>query len=153
MARAPAADRTSAAAASVPEDLVDLLTSDRLGHVSAVRSDGSIATYLMWIDWDGDRLLTSSPVGSRKGRHWRRDPQVAVSVVDRDDPWRFVIVRGRVTDIRADDGLAFIDKMSLRYTGSPYMRRDAPREVFEITPDHVRAARGRAGWRPKPGDV
>jgi PPOX class probable F420-dependent enzyme len=129
----------------VPDDLVDLVTSDRLGHVSAVRADGGIATYLMWIDWDGEHVLTSSAVGSRKGAHWRRNPQGSVSVVDRDDPWRFLIVRGRVTDIRPDEGLVFIDKMSQRYTGGPYRFRGAEREIFEITPDHVVASRGGRG--------
>jgi PPOX class probable F420-dependent enzyme len=129
----------------IPDDLVDLVTTDRLGHVSAVRGDGGIATYLMWIDWDGEHVLTSSQVGSRKGAHWRSDPQAAVSAVDADDPWRFVIVRGRVTNIRPDEGLAFIDKMSERYTGGPYRFRGAEREIFEITPDHVTASRGRRG--------
>ena len=129
----------------VPEDLVDLVTTDRLGHVSAVRADGGIATYLMWIDWDGEHVLTSSAMRSRKGAHWRRNPQASVSVVAADDPWRFVIVRGQVTGIRPDEGLAFIDKMSQRYTGGPYRFRGADREIFEITPDHVVASRGGRG--------
>jgi hypothetical protein len=54
-----------------------------------------------------------------------------------------IAIRGRVTDIRPDEGLAFIDKMSLRYVGAPYFRRESPREVFFITPDHVTASRGR----------
>ena len=49
---------------------------------------------------------------------------------------------GRVTDIRPDEGLAFIDRMSQRYTGGPYRFRGAEREVFVITPDHVTASRG-----------
>jgi hypothetical protein len=40
-------------------------------------------------------------------------------------------------------GLAFIDKMSERYTGQPYGFRDRPREIFVIDPDHIRASRGR----------
>ena len=132
---------------AIPDDLVDLLRTDRPGHVSALRDDGSIATYLMWIDWDGEHLLTSSPLGSRKGVHWRRDPHVGVSVVDRDDQWRYVILRGRVTDIRPDTDLAFIDKMSMRYTGKHYSWRDSEREVFEITPDYIRASAGRGGRR------
>lgn len=136
-------DRQGGDKTSVPEDLVDLLTSDRLGHVSSIRPDGSIATHLMWIDWDGEHVLTSSPVGSRKGRNWRKNPQASVSIVDQSDPWRFVVVRGRVTEFRPDEGLAFIDKMSLRYTGMPYFRRDWEREIFVVTPDHVRASRGR----------
>jgi PPOX class probable F420-dependent enzyme len=130
-------------AVEIPDDLTYLLTTDILAHVAAIRPDGSIAAYLMWVDYDGEHLLVSSPVGSRKGRNWRRNPQAALSVVDRSDPWRFVIVRGQVTDIRPDDGLALIDKLSLRYTGVAYQRRQHEREIFVITLDHVRASRGR----------
>jgi PPOX class probable F420-dependent enzyme len=129
---------------TIPDDLLELVTTDRIGSVSWVRADGSIATHLMWIDWDGEHILTSSPVASVKGQHARRDGHVSVSAVDRDDPWRYVIVRGHVTDIQPDDDLAFIDKMSLRYTGSPYYRRGFEREIFIITPDHISIGRG--GW-------
>ena len=47
-----------------------------------------------------------------KGARWRNDPNVTVSVVDHDDDWRYLIVRGRVTDIHPDTDLEFIDKMS-----------------------------------------
>ncbi len=128
----------------IPHDLLDLLTTDRLGHVVSIRPDGAIATHLMWIDWDGEHVLTSSPVGSRKGQNWRLNPQASVSVVDRNDPWRYLIIRGRVTEIRPDVDLAFIDKMSVRYAGVTYFRRQSEREIFVITPDHVRASSGRA---------
>ena len=128
---------------TIPEGLVDLLTTNVVAHVAALRPDGSIAGYLMWVDFDGDHVLTSSPVGSRKGRHWRRNPQASVAVMDPADPWRFLILRGRVTDIQPDEGLAFIDRMSTRYVGGPYRRRDGAREVFTITLDHFRASYGR----------
>lgn len=127
----------------IPEELTDLLTTDVLGHVSAHRSDGSIAHYLMWMDWDGEHVLTSSMVGSRKAANWQRDPHVTVSVVDKTNPWRFLIVRGQVVGTRPDEGLAFIDKMSQRYTGQPYRFRERPREIFLIKPDHVIARTGR----------
>lgn len=127
----------------VPDDLVYLLTTDRVGHVTAHRPDGSIAMYVMWIDWDGEHVLTSSPVGSRKGQHWRRDPHVSVTAIDRDDPWRLVTVRGRVTEFRPDEGLAFIDLMSQAYLGLPYRRRGFEREIFVITPEYLHASRGR----------
>ena len=128
---------------AIPQDLADLLTSNVIAHVSARRGDGSIAQYLMWVDYDGEHVLTSSPVGSRKGAHWRRDPHVTLSVVDRSDDWRYLVIRGRVGDIRPDEDLAFIDRMSQRYTGQPYRMRDRPREIFVIEPDHVRASGGR----------
>jgi PPOX class probable F420-dependent enzyme len=127
----------------IPSELTDLLTTNVLAHVSATRRDGSIAHYLMWVDHDGEHVLTSSPVGSRKGAHWRRDPRVTLSVVDRSDDWRFLIIRGRVVDVRPDEGLAFIDRMSERYTGGPYRMRQYEREVFVIQPEHVRASGGR----------
>jgi hypothetical protein len=105
--------------------------------------------YLMWIDWDGEHVLTSSPVGSRKGAHWRRHPHATLSVVDAADPWRYLVIRGRVTAIRPDEDLAFIDRMARRYTGMPYHRR-AAREIFEITPDAVRVRRGRGERLPSP---
>ena len=131
----------------LPDDLLYLLTTDHIGSVSGVRPDGSIATHLMWVDWDGKHVLTSSPTGSRKADNWRANPNVSVSVVDHYDDWRFVIVRGRVVDVYPDDNLAFIDKMSERYTGAPYRRRDHPREVFVIEPDYIRSGQG--GWMPK----
>ena len=128
----------------IPDDLADLLTSDRIGHVSSIRPDGSIATHLMWIDFDGDNVLTSSPIGSRKGENWRANPNVSVSVVDDDDDWRALVIRGRIVEIRPDTDLEFIDKMSNRYLGLPYRRRDSAREIFVIAPEYVKATRG--GW-------
>lgn len=130
-------------AEAIPSDLIDLLTGKVVAHVSALRPDGTIAQYLMWVDYDGERLLTSSPIGSRKGEHWRRNPNVTLSVVDRSNDWRYLVIRGRVVDRRPDEGLAFIDKMSMLYTGRPYYFRNRPREVFVIEPDHVIASHGR----------
>jgi len=133
----------AAMAESIPEDLTDLLTTNVLGLVSAIRRDGTMAQYLMWVDYDGKHVLTSSMVGSRKAANWRRNPHVSLSVVDRDDDWRFLIIRGRVVETRPDEGLAFIDKMSVRYTGQPYRFRERPREIFVIELDYVRASGGR----------
>jgi PPOX class probable F420-dependent enzyme len=131
----------------IPDDLADLLTTDRIGHVATLRPDGAIATHLMWIDYDGRHVLTSSPVGSKKGENLRANPHITVSVVDDDDDWRALIVRGRVVDIRPDLNLEFIDKMSYRYLGMPYRRRNYEREIFVIEPEHVSATRG--GWAKK----
>lgn len=128
---------------TIPEDLADLLTSNVLAHVTAHRRDGTNAQYLMWVDYDGEHVLTSSMVGSRKATNWARDPNVTLSLVDRSDDWRFLIIRGRVVGTRPDEGLAFIDKMSMRYTGGPYRFRERPREIFVIEPDHVIASGGR----------
>jgi len=128
---------------AVPSDLVDLLTSDIAATVAAHRADGSIAQYQMWVDFDGEHVLLSSAVGSLKARNWARDPRVTLSAVDRKDPWRFLVIRGRVVEMRPDVALAMIDRLSDRYVGAPYRRRDVEREIFVIEIDDVQSRRGR----------
>lgn len=127
----------------VPAELVDLLTGSTLGHVTVQTPKGALTSHVMWIDYEDGKVLTSSRVGSAKGRALRADPRIAVSVVDRANPWRWVTVSGRVVEIRPDTDLAFIDKMSRRYTGRDYMMRDMEREVFVIEPERVRSSSGR----------
>lgn len=128
--------------APVPDDLAYLLQSGIPAHVTLAKADGTLVSHVMWIDFDGQHVLTSSPTGSYKSRAFRRRPQVAISVSDPADPWRRLSISGRVTAIHDDDGLAFTNRLSQRYTGGPYPR-PGPREVFVITPDQVRAFRGR----------
>ena len=123
----------------IPPSHVDLLTTGIVGHIATIRPDGALAPSIVWIDFDGEHILTSSPIDSAKSRHVRANPNVAMSVVDPRNVWRYLQIRGRVTGIRPDEGLAFIDEMSRRYTGRDYEARDEVREVFEITVDHVRA--------------
>jgi len=126
----------------IPDELADLLRGGVPAHVTLAKADGSLVTHVMWIDYDGEHILTSSPVGSYKSRALRRRPQVAISVMDPADPWRRLSISGRVTEIRDDEGLVFINRMSQRYTGGPYPRPGG-REIFVITPDRVRPFMGR----------
>jgi PPOX class probable F420-dependent enzyme len=127
---------------AIPEELAYLLRTNVLAHVSLTGADGSLVTHVMWVDYDGKHIQTSSPTESYKSRALRQRPNVAVSVVDPADPWRRLSISGRVTEIRDDEGLAFINTLSQRYVGAPYPR-PGPREIFVITPDRVRAFTGR----------
>jgi PPOX class probable F420-dependent enzyme len=127
----------------VPAELADLFTGSTLGHVTVVTPKGALVSYIMWVDYEDGRVLTSSRVGSVKGKALRADPRIAISVVDRANPWRWVTVSGRVVEIRPDTELAFIDKMSRRYTGRDYMMRDMEREIFVVEPERVRSSTGR----------
>ena len=126
----------------IPEELTYLLRTNVVAHVSLTEADGSLVTHVMWVDYDDEHILTSSPTASYKSRALRERPNLAVSVVDPADPWRRLSISGRVTEIRNDEGLAFINKLSQRYVGAPYPRT-APREIFVVTPDRVRAFMGR----------
>ena len=125
---------------TIPDELRDLFDEPALAHVSYLNRKGQIVTYPMWVDLNGDQILVSSPVGSRKGQSLRERDQVAVSVVSTKNAWHWVSVSGRVIDIQPDDNLVFIDRMSQKYVGSDYERR-TPREIFTIAIDRVSTAR------------
>jgi PPOX class probable F420-dependent enzyme len=128
------------APSTIPDELRDLFEEPALAHVSYLNRKGQIVTFPMWVDLDGDRILVSSPMGSRKGQSLRERDQVSVSVVSTKNPWHWVSISGRVIDIQPDDSLAFIDRMSRKYVGSDYERR-TPREIFTIAIDRVSPSR------------
>jgi PPOX class probable F420-dependent enzyme len=124
------------ATSTIPDELRDLFEEPALAHVSYLSGKGQIVTWPMWVDFDGEHLLVSSPVGSRKGRSFRERPQVAISIVSAKNPWHWLSVSGRVIDIQPDENLAFIDRMSHKYVGTDYQRR-SQREVFTVAIDRV----------------
>jgi len=123
-------------AVAIPEELRDLFQEPALAHVSYFNKKGQIVTFPMWVDFDGEHILVSSPIGSKKGKALRERPQLAVSIVSNDNRWHWLSISGRVVDIKPDDNLEFIDRMAKKYTGKPYERR-TPREVFTVETDRV----------------
>ena len=121
---------------TIPEDLRDLFDEPALAHFSYLNKKGQIVTFPMWVDFDGEHILVSSPVGSRKGKALRERPDVAVSIVSNNNRWHWISISGRVMDIQPDDNLEFIDRMAQKYTGKAYERR-TPREVFTVEIDRI----------------
>ena len=127
---------------TIPDDLKDLFDEPALGHVSYLNSRGQIVTFPMWVDHDGEHLLISSPIGSKKGKALRERPQVSIEVVSPTNAWHWVSASGRVVDIKPDENLEFIDRMSRKYTGHEYQRR-APREIYTVEIDRLSRSRVR----------
>jgi len=125
----------------IPDDLVDVFREPALGHLSYHNPKGQIVTFPMWVTHDGEHVVTSSRVGSAKGKALRVRPEVSVSVVSTKNPWRWLSVSGRVSDIQPDEGLVLIDELSRRYTGQDYQAR-TPREKFLIMVDRVSKSSG-----------
>jgi PPOX class probable F420-dependent enzyme len=101
--------------------------------------DGSPNNSPVWIAVDEDRILISSEEGSLKVRNLRRDPRLAISVVDFHNPYEELQIRGRVVEIRDDSKSEFLDTISHKYIGKPYPERDlAGVVVLVIEADKVR---------------
>jgi PPOX class probable F420-dependent enzyme len=117
--------------APLPDELVEFLTKPHAAVISTVRSDG--APY--WYDWDDGRILVNMDFERLRLSHIRRDPRVAVTVLDIGDWYRAVTVLGTVVEIRDDDGLVDIDRLSVRYRGAPYSNRERKRVTALIEPE------------------
>ena len=93
----------------------------------------------MWIAREGEDVVILTGPGSRKARNTERDPRVAISLIDVDQPYASVLIRGRVVErIDGDRGWEIIDRISQKYTGQPYPLR-TDRIVLLIKPDHAEA--------------
>lgn len=101
----------------IPPDLTDLLHSTALAHVATIGPGGEPQTNPVWFDWDGRHLRFSQITDRQKVRNLRRDPRIAVSIVDPTNPYRYLELRGGVVAIEPDPDLAFVDRVTRKYLG------------------------------------
>ncbi|MHB8295546.1 MAG: PPOX class F420-dependent oxidoreductase [Acidimicrobiales bacterium] len=118
--------------AVVPDSHLDLLKRPLFAHVSTMRPDGLIQSNPMWFTWDGSvlRLTTSTP--RQKYRNVRDDDRVSVSVHDPDQPYRYVELRGRLTQIQPDAQGVFFDELADRYQLHLDSLPDRPQRVVLV---------------------
>ena len=121
--------------APLPRELVEFLEEPNAAVIATVRSDGAPYTAATWYDWDEGRVLVNMDYERLRLSHMRRDPRVSITVLDIDDWYRAITVLGRVVEIRDDDGLRDIDRLSQRYRGEPYRNRERKRVTALIEPE------------------
>src|ERR1700693_3360179 len=80
-------------ATSLPVAVRELLEGKNFAHVATLMRDGSPQVTAVWIDVDGDRILVNTAEGRTKLANVRRDPRVAISIVDQADPYRAAFIR------------------------------------------------------------
>lgn len=101
--------------------------------VSTLMEDGSPHTAMMWAGVEGEHLVISCTPKTRTGRNMLRDARVALAVFDRDSPYATARVRGRMIErIDAPRSGEIVDRMSARYLGGPFARRDVTAWVIEV---------------------
>ena len=101
-------------------DVRALLDSPNFVHLATLMPDGSPQSVPVWAAREGDRILICTGEGSLKAKNTRRDPRVAISVVDFHDPYREAQLRGRVVEWRPDGDFKYMDAISHKYTGKPF---------------------------------
>jgi PPOX class probable F420-dependent enzyme len=127
-------------AASIPDAYKDILQKKAFANLATVSTDGTPQVTPVWVDWDGTYIRFNTAKGRVKDKNLRRNPAVALSILDPDNPYRYLQVRGRVADITESGADAHIDSLAKKYLGQdkyPYRKPGEVRVIYKIAPDRV----------------
>ena len=121
---------------------VKLLQEKHLAIIATVMPDGSPQTTPVWVDVepDGSHILINTVAGHLKVKNINRDPRVAVTVVDSQNVWRCVVVRGTVVEKRGPNqgSTEHIHTLARKYMGREYpLQEGETRVILRIKPTHV----------------
>jgi len=126
----------------IPEKYLDLFQKKAFAQLATLMPDGSPHVAPVWVDYDGRYVVVNSAKGRVKDRNIRRDPRVSLDLLDPDNPYRHLSIRGRVAEITEQGADAHIDKLTKKYTGQdhyPYRGQGEVRVIYKIDPQHVHA--------------
>ncbi|MDQ4062769.1 MAG: PPOX class F420-dependent oxidoreductase [Actinomycetota bacterium] len=124
----------------IPEGYEDLLESTALVHVATIGPHGEPQNNPVWFGWDGEHVKFSQTKGRQKYRNLGRDPRIAFSIVDPENAYRYIGIRGEVDRIEEDPDLDFINAMAKKYLGMdkyPYHQPGDERVVIFVKPQHT----------------
>ncbi len=125
---------------SIPDKYRDLFTKRAFASLATLMPDGSPQVTPVWVDLEDDLVLVNTAKGRQKDKNMRRDPRVSLAIIDPDNPYRYLEIRGRVAEITEDGADAHIDKMAKKYLGVdkyPYRQATETRVIFKIRPERV----------------
>ena len=116
--------------------VLELARGKNFATITTLLPDGHPQTQVMWVGTYGEHLLINTEVHRQKYRNVERDPRVTITIWDREDPYRFVEVRGEVVEkVRGQEARAHIDELSQKYRGGPYKSQiKSERVVLRISP-------------------
>jgi len=127
-------------AEQVPDKYSDLFQKKAFANLGTLMKDGSPQVTPVWFDYDGQHVRVNSALGRVKDKNIRRDPRVALAIIDPENPYRYLEIRGRVVEITEKGADAHIDKMAKKYLGAdkyPYRQASEVRVMYKIQPEHT----------------
>jgi PPOX class probable F420-dependent enzyme len=127
-------------AARIPDAYRDLFQKKAFAHLATLLPDGSPQSSPVWCDFDGECVLINTERARLKFKNVQRDPRVALSICDPDNPYRYLEVRGRVIETTEKGADAMIDRLAKRYMGVdkyPYSKPGDVRVILRIRPERV----------------
>jgi PPOX class probable F420-dependent enzyme len=127
---------------AIPQSYRDLFDKKAFAHIATVGSDGAPQVTPVWIDYDGTHIRFNTARGRVKTRNLERNPSIALSVQDPDNPYRYVQVKGRVTEMTEQGADAHIDALAKKYLGQdryPHRRPGEVRVTVKVAPEKIQS--------------
>jgi PPOX class probable F420-dependent enzyme len=124
----------------IDESVIQLLTGKTFAFVATLMKDGTPQITPTWIDFDGKTILINTAEGRVKQKNVSRDPHVAISIVDQNNPYSMVTIRGKVIEQTSNGADEHIDKLAKRYLGVdkyPFRSPNEKRIILKIQPEKV----------------
>jgi PPOX class probable F420-dependent enzyme len=126
---------------SIPESYLDLLQQKKaFASLATVMPDGAPQVTPVWFDYVGGKLRVNTAKGRVKARNLKPGAAVALAIMDLDNPYRYVQIRGRVASATEDGADAHIDQLAKKYLGKdtyPFRQPGEVRIMYEIEPISV----------------
>ena len=106
-------------AVMIPDRLRDLLSREKraFAHLALVRRNGTPHLTPVWFDYDAPHFIVNTARGRVKDKIMRRHPAVTMEITDPTDPYRYLLVRGRVVGETEEGAYEKICDLNLKYHG------------------------------------
>ena len=127
----------------IPEAYLDLLEKKvTFANLATVLKDGSPQVTPVWFDYTGGKIRINTARGRVKSRTLKEGARVALAILDPENPYRYIQVRGTVSAATEKGADAQIDALAKKYLGQdkyPYSQPGDVRVIFEIEPTSAQA--------------
>jgi PPOX class probable F420-dependent enzyme len=117
---------------SIPDEARALLEAPNYVHLSTIRANGAPRNHVVWVGLDGEHVLVCTSESTWKAVDMHRNPNVALFVIDIENPYDMAALQGEVVDVWPDEDCRHMDPISIKYTGSPFPYRGSDRVCFVI---------------------
>ena len=127
---------------AIPEKHLELFNKKAFASLGTLMPDGRPQVTPVWVDYDGTHVLVNSAKGRVKDRNMKRDPRVSLAIIDPDNPYHYLGVRGKVAEITEEGADQHIDKMAKKYLGQdkyPFRQPGEVRVLYKIVPEKFSA--------------
>jgi PPOX class probable F420-dependent enzyme len=117
-----------------------LIDGKNLASVATLMPGGAPQVAPVWVDREGDIIILNATGTRQRTRNLKRDPRVAISIFDQSNAYSNVSIRGKVVEITQKGAEEHIDKMNMKYHGTPkypYHDPKDPRVIIRVEATHI----------------